>query len=357
VCWQAAARGGGWAARIGLAVSLAAAVSLHFYAALLIVPPAIGELVRMVRRRRADWFTGLALVAGLAPLALYWPIIRTARSDYAAAFWSRATLESFPIFYKYLLEADLLPWIAALAVLAIFPATRALRSGGPVADVPTPVPEDVAVAAALALLPGLAVGLALLLGTAYTERYVVYAVVGLAILAATVLHQYGRGSPLLATVILAVLVGWLGPKMAQKYRRFEEARSEIVKLPEKLLEAADPKSPLVVANPLLYLRLTYYGPPELTERIVYVASPAHARRYLGFDTNDRALLALREWTPLRVVPLEDFTSSHPRFQIYESGAPEWLQTELAAKGARLDKAKHGMVNVTLPAKSASPPNP
>src|SRR5262249_49561307 len=79
VCWQSAGVGSRLA-RFGLALSLAAAVSTHYYAVLIFVPLGLAELVRALRRQRLDVPMAVALLAGLAPLLAYFPIVQKARA-------------------------------------------------------------------------------------------------------------------------------------------------------------------------------------------------------------------------------------------------------------------------------------
>src|SRR5262249_22574769 len=64
VCWDLA-RSPRWrpVALLGLPVCLALAVATHFYAVLLVVPLALAELARSLKRRRTDWWVWLGLVS------------------------------------------------------------------------------------------------------------------------------------------------------------------------------------------------------------------------------------------------------------------------------------------------------
>jgi len=69
VAWQAAAeRSRRFLALPGLALSMAAALLCHYYAALLYLPLAGGEAVRLYHNRKIDWGVWAALAAGGAPI-------------------------------------------------------------------------------------------------------------------------------------------------------------------------------------------------------------------------------------------------------------------------------------------------
>ena len=96
VCWQSAAEGERRGiALAGLALSLGAAVASHYYAVLLFIPLLLGEMVRWLSRRRVDPAMGLALLAGLVPLALLLPLIQEAMA-YRHSFWARPEWSAVP---------------------------------------------------------------------------------------------------------------------------------------------------------------------------------------------------------------------------------------------------------------------
>ena len=81
LCWQTAADGRRRPlALLGLRVSLAAAISTHFYTVFVFLCLALGELARIVSRRRWDPAIWAAFAAGALPLLLFRPIIVAARS-------------------------------------------------------------------------------------------------------------------------------------------------------------------------------------------------------------------------------------------------------------------------------------
>ena len=77
----------------GLWLSLAAAVSTHYYAVLIFLPLAAGELTRTWTTKRVDFAIWAALLLGLLPLLAYMPLMAESRK-YAATFWSRPDLRA-----------------------------------------------------------------------------------------------------------------------------------------------------------------------------------------------------------------------------------------------------------------------
>ena len=104
VCWQAATDGTHRRlALVGLAVALALATSSHYYAILLLVPLALGELVRSVAGRRMDIWVWLALGGGLVPLAAFVQLVRASKG-YSADFWGRPSWSDAPKFFSFLFD-------------------------------------------------------------------------------------------------------------------------------------------------------------------------------------------------------------------------------------------------------------
>src|SRR5262249_52945631 len=90
LAWQAAADGRNRpVAVVGLALSTAAATAAHYYAVPVLMILCLGELTRSWHRRRPDIPVWLALAAGLLPLPLLMPLIRSASRAFSGNFWSR----------------------------------------------------------------------------------------------------------------------------------------------------------------------------------------------------------------------------------------------------------------------------
>ncbi len=91
----------------------------------------------------------------------------------------------------------------------------------------------------------------------------------------------------------------------------------------------------MIASPHTFFQLTYYAPPELRSRLVYLADPAVALRHLGTDTPELGIQEFRRWTPLRIEDYRAFRRAHPRFLLYADRGPwSWLLPALAAERAR-----------------------
>jgi hypothetical protein len=326
LCWQRAAEGRR-VALLGLALSLAAAVSTHYYAVLVFVPLGLAELARAMRRRRLDLPMAAALAAGLAPLLLYYPVVQQARAVLASGFWAKPKWESVAVFYQKLLEADLLPCVAVLLFLAIYPKIRATAPDRDTDEPSTAPPiEEVVLAVAFAVLPFFGIALAKLFTGAFSERYVIPAVIGLALAFAYAACHYARGCQVFAVSVGVILLGWWLATDAMRFHEMADKRQALDAVCRRLSETGERETPLVVSDSLSFMQLTYYAPDALRSRLTYLNSPELSLRYKGYDTDEVALRIMRKWVPLNVVDYEEFVSSHRRFLVYDRGS--WLPSAL-----------------------------
>jgi hypothetical protein len=349
LCWQLRADTGSGAAAVGLAVTLACAVSVHYYAALLVVPIAAAEATRAASRRRLDRAVPAALVAGLLPLLLFRPLIDGARR-FSHQFWTSYDWSSSWTFFAWLLRTPAVPPALPTRVLVagtgtvvgvsllVLAASRALR--------PTrssPAAPELAAALAFLALPLLAVALAETVTGAYTERYTLFAVLGLAILVPIALDRLGawwRPLPALGVACLAAVCVRAAP---YEYR---DVSGDLARQRATLafLEHARRSLPIVLAQPHDMLELSHYAPPSLHRRLLYLGSRRLALRYLGTDSTEAGVIVLSRFSPLHVRAYRSFVDSGRPFLLFVdpgAGSNEWVSRALAADRVPLRVVAHG----------------
>lgn len=293
-----------------LAVGMCLAVASHYYAALFLLPLAVGELVKLKERRSLDVPVCSALLASLIPLLLFAPLILRAAS-YSKNFWATPYWGSMLSWYPNMLGRMPLILVAASALVLVL-RIRATEDSR-VVDPEVSFPVVIALTAS-ALLPVVGTIIAMLVTHAFTERYFIAALPGSAILLLWGLRRMVRNDtagPALAFAICIVL-------FAQQWR---ELRSEqtitllqmrsIATLLRRVREA-----PVVMSEVTVFHRLSFYGQRDLANRLVYVSDPHLSVRYLGHDTVDRGLLDLAPWFPLRIVWWNEWWSVHPFSLVY-----------------------------------------
>ncbi|MGH9674216.1 MAG: hypothetical protein ACRD44_13625, partial [Bryobacteraceae bacterium] len=301
----------------GLWLSLAAAMSSHYYAVLLYVPLIAGETVRWRIRRKPDFGLWAALALGALPLAAFVPMMR-ASGSYAAAFWARPSILSLGTFWEFLLA----PLVAPAVVLLAIAAARARRGGEPAP--PGLFAYEIAAAIGFCAVPAVLLAIAFVATNAYSDRYALAAAAGVSILAALAADRFRAAGLAFATLfvvfalrqlIWAMFLFTAPPDPVAAHAMLNEGRGE----------------PVAIANGVLYLQLAHYAPDS---NFYYLADASRAVRYAGADSVDRALLALRRWRKLQVIDYEEFLQREVRFVIYQSppssdgGRLQWLLAAL-----------------------------
>ena len=342
-------------ALVGLAVALGAAVSTHFYAALVFLPLILGELARSLSRRRLDAPVWVSLGAGLTPLGFLLPLIEQARAR-APHFWARPTLSSAPGFYEFLLTAAIPPAVILLGLLALgrgsVPSERDVRSRHP-AD--SPPRHEVIAAVAFAALPVFAVLLAVLANGAYTERYALPAVIGFGALLPLVSSRIARGRPVVGIALVTVLFGGFLLQEARRIKREGEVRSNLLALVQSLDQlrpnGPDEDLPVVIADPIVYSEVNAYAPETLSPRLLFVAVGGEDGTAQGSGSAD--LQHLQPWAPVRTAPYDQFVASHERFLVHGK-ADGRLLTALVESGARVEVRGGGLFLVSRGEPGATP---
>ena len=331
VCWQAAGeeRGKG-VATAGLAVSLAAATSFHYFGALIAVPLALGEVVRTVMEKRVNYRIWLAFAAPAVPLAVCAPFLRAGRA-YAA---HHGLLHAEFDYFAFVLRDG---HALLLVILMAIAAYGVLRNAGAI-EIAEPAqrgfrPHEVAVVFGLFLLPVVTYFLTKGLHLPFANRYVLSAAIAVSLLVAIALAAL-RGRDAIAALTIAGLVIWAGGRYWSRGTGAAGAEPE----DHFVLSHSRPGAPIAIADIDSFLRLKNSGLASLASRVVYLTDAELAFRFLGNDTADRILTDLRPWLPLHVEPFCAYISRTPEFYIY--GSPDvntnWLERAVGGDSMRTE---------------------
>lgn len=346
VCWQSAALGRRrLLSLMGLAVSLSAAVSSHYYSVFVILPLAFGEMTRALESRRLDLPVWVALAFPVIPLALHLPLLRAGQA-YSGAFWSPPQWINVPDFYAHLLT----PALVGLAVILVLAILHALVAGTDESSATSlraaslPLAEIMA-ACGFIVLPFVAVVVAKAFTGAFTYRYAIAAVLGFAVLAGFGAAVVFRTRALMRVAVVACLAGWFALSQARELiypSGFSlPVNVSTITQPAEWLKGVPGDVPFVVADPHTFAVLSHYGPPEMKSRMVYLADPDLALKRLGHNSVERGMLdLLKPWFGMNVMEFEPFVARHPQFLLYgdfyELGFLNWISAELQQRGMRLE---------------------
>ena len=335
VFWQRATEPGRRpGALAGLALSLGAAISCHYYAVLLYLPLAVGELVRWGRSKQPDFALWVAAACSASPLMVFLPLIAQHR-QFKGLFWAKAQWTDAIGFYSFLLEPAAIPAAVMIVVLAV-----AWKSGsGPKrSDFKMgPVPQEMAAAVTLAVLPVFAVILGKAATGAFTDRYALPAVAGISLLAGLIPAVYeDSGRRLAAGMAVGLYVSFGITQIFDATGLLTGPNDTLARL--ALPSGSDPPgTPVVVSDGRVFLQMYQYCPPELRQRLYYLADPAAAVKYTGLGNVDVELTSMASYVPIQVVPYRAFAAAHPRFQLYGPCGVrfDWDCARLVDEGASL----------------------
>jgi hypothetical protein len=364
-CWQAATEGNRRTVVIpGLAVALAGAMSTHYYAVFVVAALAAGEAVRSLERRRLDGPVWLAL--GLPALVLipHVPLIRAAAA-YSGAFWAPPQWVNVPDYYLNLLS----PAVVPASVLALYAVSAASLSGRPRPFVAAARPPRHELAAVLAFvaIPVVCVVLAKTVTGAFVDRYAIAGVIGCAALVGLGTGMAAAHRPAFPLVAVVCLLSWFVLSSAREYIQptgfSQPIRQSTVDRPDQW--TADWRGsglPVVIADPHTFVVLSRYSRPDFRSRLIYLADPGLALKYLGHNSVERGMLDLiGPWFGMHVGHYEAFLNDHEAFLVYGDfvrlGFLSWILPDLQARGMRTELLNRGGDNMLLLAYRGARPRP
>lgn len=330
VCWQRAEgrRPKVWFA--GLALTLAFAISTHYYSVLLFPVFALAEVVRWRTDRTLRWWAWLSLIGGAVPLILYLPLIRSA-TTYSGTFWAKVTALSLNEFFSYVL----FPAIVPLGALLLWGMTACLtRTDGEEATAGDNRPRiplaEVILVLGYVAIPVLAIVLALTVTGAYTHRYALPSIIGLSVCGAWMFSELFIMRTRSALIAAAMLSLFVMTKQARSLRSISSAydHTAVTHFLEKQIAKG---SAVAIVDPHLFFELSHQA-PAIRDLIFYVAERELALQHLHTDAVDRGILDMSRWAPLHVRKLRDVLGSGRPFFIYGYPATYgWLVAELACR--------------------------
>jgi hypothetical protein len=321
-----------------LAASLAAAISAHYYAVLLLVPLAAGELARSRRRGSLDWPVWICLVAPLSVLLALLPLLRTARA-FAPTFWTSPQLgEAVLVYTNWFGHSD---WVFVLLAGLVAAAVWLRPSSASSADRTLPVADVVPVIVLLAL-PVVGALIAFGTGAGFAWRYVLPGVIGFSIAGSYVLARLAGQSAVLAMAMVAALT--LNHETLFSSRDLLMGRAPLpltTRIERRVVQADDTAATVLVTSPHIFLELYHYASPALRARVRYLSNPERAMAVARTDTADRALALLARLVPVPVGRFPDDLPSASSYYLVDVEPLNWLAGELVARHAAIALVSSG----------------
>lgn len=320
-----------------LALSLAAALSSHYYGIFAIFPLALGETARTLIKRRLDAPVWAAFCLAIVPLAWHLPLIRQARV-YSSAFWSPPQWMDIPDVYFKMLYLSVLPLILLLFLSGVYQSVRRDKLSFESRATPKIAPPIYEVAAVLGfiIIPIVCVILAKFVTGAFTDRYAISAIIGFSILISFIAAKLNDNSTLVSSILVVCFVGYFGVLASKNTWKVSITPPEIkIGL---LQQKGEENLPIVAADPFTFIELNYYAPPEIGSRVLYLADPEISLRRLKQDSIERGIVSLlKPWFRLNVTDYKSYIAARPRFLL--CGDPQlfsWIVPQLEEDGMRLE---------------------
>jgi hypothetical protein len=315
----------------------------HYCGILIFFPIVLGEFIRGLINRKVDFSVWIAFLAGLFPVPLFYPLLQSSR-EYALTFWSKPDWMEVFSFYNSLLW-QIGAFVLLLAVIGWFLlGSRDIEE--PEKQMLFPAHESVA-AVLFALLPVFAILLGKVVTGAYVHRYALPAVIGVSILIASLIRMLPGSRTFSVLVLPLFFAGFLLQSVIRYDAHISDAKA-FHRTVEFLQTKSGDSGPIVCWFSHVPMQIWYYAPNALQKRVFYIADAEASVRYLGHDTIDRGLIALKQWFPLvNVVSYEAFVHGHEEFYLYHFSWDEdwkwnWLTTKLLEDHKRLElKARDG----------------
>ncbi len=328
-----------------LAFSLAAAVSLHFYAVFAWPAFFAAELTGWISHRRFRAKVWSSLLVGVIPLLCFAGLLKQLSKYYGQNYWAQPHFKQVYSTYNSLLNVDS-HWgiIYAIGITAIVIWSNAINRPGVAHShdekrkTPAVPIEEWVLALVLLWLPAIAFTAAKISHGGLTERHMLTAILGCALTlgyAIDKIHVTGR--LLLLVLFLINYEGsavptlrdvMTGSILAQRGNAEHEMETLVGQL-------RPPDLPIVIGPELDYLPIVYYTPPDLGKRLYVVVDPGAAVTHLDTASVDLSLLALQPYYPFQMDKFDSFVSTHREFLLVTGGDFDWLTARLLHDGDTL----------------------
>ncbi len=328
--WRATRPGASPAWALLMAVLLATGLTLHYFAALVWIPIACGEIARFVRDRRVVPVVLAGLALALAPLVVLLPHAREAKAMLQHAPFSPPAVEFLGKHYLYLLDVAIAPLVllALHAALSAHPGAIAAFARRIVRD-----PES-AFLAALLLLPVFGMAVAVVGGSGVSHpRYALPFTLGVALATAAAARSLKWSDVRLARVmgflvVAAVVAGGVNVVRAWSKR--------------SAVEEAAPRGwpldlPIAYGSSFDGLQQWHYADAKTRQRLFLPAEVDLAVRHGESATGYVSLLSARRFGLYPVASWAEMRAEKPRFVLVQRAhADNWIAIESRAQGGRLE---------------------
>lgn len=318
-----------WLALSALALSLAGAVSCHYYGLYCAGAIAAGELVRTWSRRRVDVPIFAAIIVGISPLVAYIPLLGAVREG-SKAFWVAPSVK-----FLYASYADLFgpaAMVLLLFLLCVLWIPRYEHNWMPI----TFSLHEITACLLFTAMPFTIFVASQFVRIASYSRYVQPVVIGFTITIAMFAYRVGGKNRAFRTLSIWIVV-WLCfvPWTLWHMLIFFQPEPWVVLQAELHLPDERIPLPIVIDNDGFYMIVYHYAPQELRDHLFFLYEPASAIKYLGSDTGQHSIFLGQTFRDLHLVKYEDFVRQHSEFLVARPKPDGWILQRLLEDDAEI----------------------
>jgi hypothetical protein len=349
-----------WIRLLGVWAGLTLALASHMWA--IVIPACFlaSAMVNWLREKRVDLAAVAAIIGPYTLVLIYGPIITATRGIRFAGsvYTGTSLLEAYASVLKYVPV-----FLVACGVLFAAASSIRMGKGGDRDSLhPNQMPlEDAVLALCLVCAPAGIYLVARLAHTAFMTRYALVAVLGCTFLLAQLLAFLAARSRI-ASYTLLIALG-LGLSAYSIHSAVKGWTVQNPLGPELRLISHEPHNAelVVYSSGVDFLQADYYAPPDMANRLAYVADRNLAKQFVGSDGVDSAYVLGSQYLHVRglIIPYSELQRAHPSFWLVtDSTYPlNWLSEKLRADGAKiepLDIPHTRISHVTFPAATQTP---
>jgi Dolichyl-phosphate-mannose-protein mannosyltransferase len=317
-----------------LAATLALAQSFHYYAVLAMVPFGLTEAAVFLKTRKFRWPVWGALCFGVLPLVLEWKILAIDRDFYGPHFYAQFSFTDLPRTYgEFFLEASsfgggiVVLSLVGIAWIYIGSLIEAEHHG----KATTEDLRQTVLVSSFILLPLIAYVTTRAMHSGLTTRYVLPTIIGFALaLGVTFSRASGKAVVLSAVFVLSCIAVHEVHFWRFVVRDIRGVRSRGAMVQEFINSVGHPELPILVPDVFIYLPLAHYSSAELRDRLAFLPYPSENGKW---DANNKSMVFLQDYWPVRVRDLSDFMNlSHPFLLYLENDGYDWFTSNANEQG-------------------------
>ena len=345
LCWQIAAldddiRRSRLLPLAGLTLSIALAITSHYFGVLILIPVSLGELARIISRKRLDFGVLAALVLGLASVGLILPFqeaLMVYRNHYYIAGVNIHDISQGyrELFLRYTTWPMPLQKLAA-AIMVVLALTLAVAGYKRFKRRAASEHAYTWVAlSAMALLPFFGYLFGRFVAHTMEVRYVIAALIAFAATFAIVLERKARSNSFYYATLSIIFVAAIAINtwnIVKERRASNEILASFQLSPEAAAALHHNPHELIYLQSLNDFYLDTYYDPDLTlrPRFSLIYGQQQEIHWLQHDTNYITAVNMLSFAPLSLTTYADFRNQPHPLLILSHTSWEWIDKQLDA---------------------------